>query len=161
MSTANQSITTLESVLDLAIELERAGVEFYERGRSATSDPRLEELFSWLGNEEQKHEAVYRQYYERFTGQTAETTELLGEYGHFIRLMRREIYVHLQPLAEPSPVALIDMALRFEKDTLLYFHEISALFPCDDRAPIMAICSEERRHIRALLELRRLHENDD
>lgn len=161
MTTANQSITTLESVLDLAIELERTGVAFYERGRSATSDPGVEELFGWLGNEEKKHEAVYRQYYERFTGQTAETTELLGEYGHFIRLMRREIAVHLQPLNGSSAVALLDMALRFEKDTLLYFHEISALFPAGDRAPILAICNEERRHIRALLELRRQHENDD
>jgi len=159
MPTANQSITTLESALDLAIELEQAGVEFYERARSTTTEPELEELFSWLGNEEKKHEAVYRQYYERFTGQTAETTELLGEYGHFIRLMRREIYVHLQLPDELSAVALLDMALRFEKDTLLYFHEIAALFPTGDRAPILAICNEERQHIRALLELRRQHEN--
>jgi len=161
MSNVNQSITTLESVLDLAIELERAGVEFYEQARSSTTNPELEELFSWLGSEEKKHEAVYRQYFERFTGQTAETTELLGEYGHFIRLMRREICVHLQLPEKPSIVALLDMALRFEKDTLLYFHEISALFPSGDRAPILAICNEERQHIRALLEQRQRHENSD
>lgn len=158
MTSANQSITTLESVLDLAIELERTGTTFYQQARATTADAQLDELFAWLSGEEKKHEAVYRQYYERFTGQTAETTELLGEYGHFIHLMRREISLHLQMPDKPSIMALLDMALRFEKDTLLYFHEITALFPDCDRAPIVAICNEERRHIRALLALRKENE---
>ena len=107
MTTGNQSITTLESVLDLAIELEQAGQAFYDRAHAAALDPQLVELFAWLSGEEKKHGAVYRQYYERFTGQTAETTELLGEYGHFIRLMRREITRHLQLPRELSMEALI------------------------------------------------------
>ena len=153
---ANQSITSLESVLDLAVWLEKHGQAFYEDARDAVTDPGLKETFSTLAAEEKKHCAIYTDLYELYTGKSAEGDELLGEYGNFIRLLIKEISQFLEFDGVLTQEELIDRALQFEKDTLLYFNEVKPLFRGKAGALIEAVCREEKRHIQQLLERREL-----
>jgi rubrerythrin len=154
MSKANQSLTTLGSALELAVWLEKHGQAFYENARRDRLAPELDTLFTWLAEDEKKHGQIYTRLFEDCTGQAIGETAPLGEYGLFIELMRKEVSRHLTIEPGLSPLDLLDRALQFEKDTLLYFHEIGALFPSDQRTPIDAICAEERQHVRQLLALR-------
>ena len=54
-----QSITSLESVLDLAVWLEKHGQAFYESARDTATEPGLKETFAILAAEEKKHCAIY------------------------------------------------------------------------------------------------------
>lgn len=153
---ANQSITSLESVLDLAVWLEKHGQAFYEDARDAVTDPGLKETFTTLAAEEKKHCAIYTDLYELYTGKSAEGDELLGEYGNFIRLLIKEISQFLEFDGVLTQEELIDRALQFEKDTLLYFNEVKPLFRGKAGALIEAVCREEKRHIQQLLERREL-----
>ena len=153
---ANQSTTSLESVLDLAVWLEKHGQVFYEDARDAATDPDLKETFATLAAEEKKHCAIYTDLYELYTGKSSEGDDLLGEYGDFIRLLIREITQSLEFKGVLTQEELIDRALQFEKDTLLYFNEVKPLFRGKAGALIEAVCREEKRHIQQLMERREI-----
>lgn len=147
-----QSIKTLESVLDLAVWLEKNGQEFYATAMNATDDVKLTRLFAYLAEEEEKHCATYTRLFEQQLGKSAGEEPLLGEYAHFIDLLIRELTSNLLVEDKTTPKQLIWKALRFEKDTLLYFNEIRALFDDASAAVIDSICREEKKHIRKLME---------
>jgi rubrerythrin len=149
---AGRSIKTLESVLELAVWLEKHGQEFYAAAMVETDDVELETLFAYLMEEEKQHCALYTRLFEQQTEKSAGEKPLLGEYAHFIDLLIREITANLIIEDEISPKKLLFKALRFEKDTLLYFNEIRDLFDDDSAAIIDSICREEKRHIRQLME---------
>jgi len=151
-----QSITSLESVLDLAVWLEKHGQAFYESARDTATEPGLKETFAILAAEEKKHCAIYTDLYELYTGKSSEGEELLGEYGKFIQLLIKEITSSLEITDVLSQEELIDRALQFEKNTLLYFAEVKPLFRGKAGALIEAVCREEKRHIQQLLERREL-----
>lgn len=153
---ANQSITSLETVLDLAVWLEKHGQAFYEQASDKASEPGLKETFAVLAGEEKKHCAIYTDLYELYTGKSAKGEKLLGEYGKFIQLLIGEIVESLQCEEVANPAELITRALQFEKNTLLYFSEVKPLFRGKAGALIEAICREEKRHIQQLLERRKL-----
>ena len=153
---ATQSITSLESVLDLAVWLEKHGQAFYEKACDAATDSCLKETFAALAVEERKHCAIYTDLYQMYTGKSAEGEELLGEYGKFIQLLIREITQSLEFEGVLTPEELLSRALQFEKNTLLYFAEVKPLFRGKAGALIEAVCREEKRHIQQLLESREL-----
>jgi rubrerythrin len=153
---ANQSITSIETVLDLAVWLEKHGQAFYERARDAATEPELEEIFAHLAVEEQKHCAIYTDLYQLYTGKSVEGEQLLGEYGKFIQLLIKEIIQSLDFEGTVSQEDLLSRALQFEKNTLLYFSEVKPLFRGKAGSLIEAICREEKRHIQQLMERRQL-----
>lgn len=155
MKFAWQSIKTIESVLDLAIWLEKQGQQFYEQVRESVDDPELEALCSHLATEEMEHGRIYRQLAEKMTGTPVVQEELFGEYGKFIELLISEMTVNLEIDRKISRQAILEKALLFEKDTLLYFNELKGLFAGEDLQAIQAICDEEKRHITRLLNYRR------
>ncbi len=153
---ANQSITTIESVLDLAVWLEKHGQAFYERARDAAAEPELKDIFAHLAVEERKHCAIYTDLYQLYTGKTVDGEQLLGEYGKFIQLLIKEIIQSLELQGVVSQEDLLSRALQFEKNTLLYFLEVKPLFRGKAGSLIEAICREEKRHIQQLMERRQL-----
>ena len=151
---ASKSITSLESVLDLAVWLEKHGREYYEKAEASATDADVKTLFSFLASEEQKHCAIYSDLYEFYTGRSTENEELLGEYGKFIKLLIREIIGVLDFEGVPSQEELVERALKFEKNTLIFFNEVRPLFVGKAAAMVEAVCNEEKRHIRQLMEYR-------
>ena len=153
---ANQSITSIVTVLDLAVWLEKHGQDFYEKARDKSDDPAMHKLFSDLAFEEGKHCAIYTDLYQLYTGKSAEGEKLFGEYGRFIELLIREIVQDLEFERVLNQSELIERALQFEKNTLLYFLEVKPLFRGKAGALIDAICREEKRHIQQLIERREI-----
>ena len=151
-----QSITSLESVLDLAVWLEKHGRAFYEKAGQEATDDALKELFGTLAAEEGKHCAIYTDLYEFYTGKSAEGDELLGEYGKFIQLLIAEIAGVLEFDGVQDQEELITRALQFEKNTLLFFNEVKPLFRGKAGTIIEVVCREEKRHIQQLMERRQL-----
>lgn len=150
---ANKSITSLESVLDVAVWLEKHGQEFYEKAEKETSDAKSKGLFAFLATEERKHCAIYTDLYKLYTGKSAEDERLLGEYGRFIQLLIKEITGVLKFEDDPGSSELLERALKFEKNTLIFFTEVKPLFTGKAESMVAAVCNEEKRHIQQLMEL--------
>lgn len=149
---AGYSITSLESVLDLAVWLEKNGHDFYEAAMDETEDPDLSALFALLMNEEKKHCELYTRLRANHLGEEEADQPLLGEYSQFIDLLVREITRNLHFEAKTTPKELLWKALLFEKDTLFYFTEVKSLFSGESARIIEKICLEEKKHIMQLME---------
>ena len=54
-----------------------------------------------------------------------------------------------------EPLQAIDIAIGFEKDTLLFFYELLNVTPAKAREAVKAIVEEEKRHVLLLSERRR------
>jgi rubrerythrin len=151
MMTLAGTIKSVETALDLAIHLEMAGKTFYENAKSGATDEKLRMLFSFLIEQELVHMERYKQLSERTTGKTVYQEALFGEYSRYIELLVGDISGKLTYDASLSMKDVLDMALGFEKDTLLFLYEIQALFSGNDATVVDDLCKEEKNHIQLLL----------
>lgn len=155
MTTLAGSLKSIETVLDLAIHLEKAGKAFYEKAGIASPDEKTKSLFSFLMGQEHAHMEQYKRLSQRATGQDTYQETLFGEYAMYIDLLMEEVTGKLEYAAFHSIRDVIDMAVAFEKDTLLYFNEIKSLFTGEAVETVDEICREEKKHIELLLALKK------
>lgn len=81
----------------------------------------------------------------------------MGGYGEFIKDLRDDMLRSLQSPENATSSECLDMALRFEKDTLVLFHEIRMRLKGADDAVIEQIYVEEKQHVRKLIAHREQH----
>ncbi len=151
MKTLGSTIRSVETVLDVAIHLEMAGQAFYEAALGTVTDAPLGQILAFLAEQEKKHFEFYKDLAEKMAGSDPYQEALFGEYGMYIDLLVRDVTGGLSFDPAMGPRQIVDMAVRFEKDTLLFFSEIRPIFDAKDQEAVMAIMQEERRHIRMLL----------
>lgn len=151
MHSASTSITSLATVIDLAISLEKHGRDFYANARDRTTDHKCREFFSWLVVEEENHHKTYLDLQKNKMGGTQDLEELPGGYGRFVELLVKEVTESLTLSEELSVQKAIDNALFFEESVVRYFEKVKTLFSAEQSKIIEGICEEEQKHIDAIL----------
>ena len=146
-------------VFSLAMEIEKSGNAFYSTVAAETSDAALRELFTFLAREEMRHHEFFRALAGRI-GELEVDREAWEESSAYIRAMTdgrlfvgQERAIHAARGVRSVREA-IDTAIGFEKDTLLFFHEIVAVTPERSRQAARQIIEEEKRHVLALSQRR-------
>lgn len=159
MSDIAHLVHSAETAVDLAISIEQRGRDFYLKVKEQTKDPKLDDLLSFLAAEEERHLGLYRQILDHISGGAFQEVELVGGYGEFIKDLTDDMLRSLQLPGNASTSVCLDMALRFEKDTLVLFHEIRTLLKGADHAVIDQIYAEEKQHVRRLIAYREQHKH--
>ncbi len=154
-----QECISPEDVMKLAIQIEETGRTIYENTQNQAQAPELIELFRFLAEEETKHIDTFQRIYENF---------LRG--GSQIKLPNPEDTFFLKTLAEnqifqgkdkalnlvktaTEPLQLINYALAFERDALLFFMKLYRMVCAQDRELISQLIKEEEGHIVKLTEI--------
>jgi rubrerythrin len=152
----------VKEVLDFAVYIEQNGYEFYTEASKKFSDPKIVELFKYLAQEETKHEKLFNE-----MAKSADTFEAEESYeGEFSAYMkefcashslanRNTIRTSLEALKTFDDV--LDMALDFEKDSVVFFSELKAMAAFDRGKVVEKVIQEELAHIRKLLNFRIKH----
>jgi rubrerythrin len=146
--------------IELAIQIEREGKEFFDAVAKAASEEEVRNVFRWLAAEETRHMQVFESMREE-----TERLALSGPYdweevGRYLRAMVQERV--FPGVEEASKVArgmkdlgrVFRFALQIEKDNILYFHELRDFVAEQDRGVLNRLIEEEKSHIRRLVELR-------
>lgn len=154
MVTASASITTLDVVIDLAIEMENHGRNYYAQARDKTKDPKCKEFFSWLVEQEEDHHQTYLRLLEDSSISEISPEELTGGYGQFIQRLVKEVTERLKEGENLSVKEVIEHAIYFEESVINYFQKVISLFPEDQANIIQVICDEEQTHIDAINQYR-------
>jgi rubrerythrin len=138
-------------VLEVAVRIERQGVDFYNKLYSGIETPQAKEAFSFLAAQEEKHAGVFRQILEK----VADYDPLFnypGEYGLFIEGVASRLLDKIEKAKSSLPAGneneVLDIGIEFETETILFYLEIkseSKLNPKNDRA-LQKIIDEERSH---------------
>jgi len=146
-------------VVEICVEIERNGYTFYESVAAKLSDPAVVKLARWLGEQEREHERIFVAMLEGL--RKADTWDSYeGEYALYMKaLSQSHVFTGTgaaTTLVEKitSDADMLDAAAWFEKDTILFLHEMKPAVPAAEQPVIERLINEERGHLRKINELR-------
>ncbi len=149
-----------EDILDFAIEIEMNGYAFYTETAKKFENLKTIKLFHLLAEQELKHEMFFKQLKDKqleFT--SSETLEASYE------IFKKE-FLHTYTFGDSDDTRnriksvatieeAVDMAINFEKDTVVLYSSIKKHIKNDEQDLIDKIINQELSHIGLLLELRK------
>jgi rubrerythrin len=156
------TLLTPAELVGLAVETEKGGRRFYAAAAAATGAPAVKDLFNYLATEEARHERVFADLHDKLKAQPAELPYDWDETSSYLRVITDSRYF----LSPHSPLVqsaanvksageLLEIALQFEKETLLFYLELVQVVGPAHRGVLAELVGQERQHIRKLDHLRR------
>ncbi len=140
----------VKDLVQIAIEDERTGVAFYTA--LAEKDGKLASIFADLAEQEEYHQARFENMLKRMDGlKLAE--QYNGEYMAYLRTLADTLaFTDEQTAAKMArdcadDAASLELAGRFERDTLMLMHEMRSLVPEKDQPVIDELIAEEQSHL--------------
>lgn len=148
-------------ILNVAIQMEIAGRSFYQELQKKAEQEEKRNLFAYLADEEQKHR-------ELFEGLKKERGVFRTEFGYDLEdyhmglslleesavFRTDEDAIQMAQKASSAEEAL-DAAIRFEKDSILYYQEMRPIVAQEYHGILDRIINEEKLHFRKLSEMRK------
>jgi len=146
-------------VVEMALELEKSGKAFYQAVAAKTDDAELKALFQDLAEQEQQHYDTFSKLSETDWAASPSTQR---EWDEYLMYLQAAIQSHFFEGPDKA-LALADqvddkkealrMAMGFEKDTLLFYHDLRDKVSEADEAMIERVIAEEKTHLRRLAAL--------
>jgi rubrerythrin len=151
-----------EELVRIAVQNEETGLSFYSMARDKAKSQEMREFFGYLAEQEKAHKEKFLKLAEsiRASAQPGEPADW-SETGEYIRAMTeshlfsgadRNIALASKAADEASAV---EFAIGFEKDTMLFFYQLSDLVHSVHKPLVQTIINEEKEHIRRLVEVRK------
>lgn len=148
---------SIREVVEQAVQTERLGREFYSRMSSKfRDDEKLKQLFDTLALKELEHEHKFSEMKENIGDEMMVDWDEAAQYLRAIVeseffLGKNKALPSMENLNSPGDA--VNYALRFEKETLLYYHGLKD--SVKDQDVLNEIINEEKSHIRWLSEYRK------
>ena len=150
-----------EELLEIAIQIERNGYAFYSQVAQRIGDVSAKKLIMWLAEEEKSHIGRFEEILSRFSqGEMDMQPEELEEYTLYLkaladsRVFSTEIEAKEAALKIKTEKDAIDLAIGFEKDSLLFLSWMKELIRGPDIAVVEALQREEMQHLKKLVGLK-------
>jgi len=143
-------------VAQAAVEIERKGQAFYRNVANAATAQAARDLFTFMAGEEAKHEAVFQALKNRLGEIEMPAYSNADEYQEYLEALIDSHALFHGGIAErlaseaSDMVTAVNIALSFEKDTLLFFLEMKELVPDTEKPLVQQCIEEERSHMRML-----------
>ena len=142
-------------VVEMGIQIEKNGRDFYNMIEKSSKDPKAKEVFSFLGKEEEKHikkfEAILLEV------KKYEPSEAYpGEYFSYIKTLSEEhIFVKENKGAElakdiKTDKEAIDKGIKFEKDSIVFYEAMKKVVLEGEHKTIDKLIEEEKSHLKKL-----------
>jgi rubrerythrin len=149
----------IEDVLEVAVRIERSGVEFYRVAGSMAHDPLIKDAMNILAAEEEKHIGIFRSLLDNIADYNPRF-EYPGEYETFISGVAQRVINGSQRAEEFLKAkdlnSALNAAISLEMDAIMFYNEISLEF-ADKKARdiIYQIINEEKDHWARLAALKK------
>ncbi len=148
-----------DEVLQMAVDVEVDGIEFYGKAEEMVDDVELKKTLKFLGDQEVAHKEKFLELKRALSASAKEQTvwdpesELCSYLG-----MMAELHVFKSKGGPRNLLAkvegeedVLDMAIRFEKDSILFFYSLSEMVEDEEaRKTIGALIKEEQNHLKTL-----------
>ncbi|MBN1782823.1 ferritin family protein [bacterium] len=153
------NVLSIEDVVDLGIEKEKARRDFYAHVADTFQDPEMKTLFSQLRDWENAHVNRFTKIRESLRGRASKES-YPGEMEAYMQsLVDDRFYSEVSPATfgehVESPLDAIRYGIAFEKDAILFFMEMARYVQADTKDTIMELMEEERSHVIHLIKLRK------
>jgi len=142
-------------IVDIAKKIEVCGQAFYDAAIGHFDDGEIRQLFTFLRNEERRHETEFEallSHVEEADGEWRDNEEYAGYMRNLAeyRVFPDPEAARALAVAIDEPTAVLRHAMNFEKDSILFLHEMRPLIREEDRTMVDRLLDEERKHLRLL-----------
>ncbi len=146
-------------LLEMAIHLEEEGEKFYKMFESKVENDELKRLFSYLAVQEHAHAITFKEIYREIEKEgfvSAYPDEEANKYLH--AWVDSQVFIDWDGLTKKTvwnKEEVLDLAIRLEKDSLLFYYEIEPFIPEKDRKILSEIIKQEKNHLYQLTEFKK------
>ena len=149
-----------EEIVDIALRIEANGLAFYRAALTRVKDPSVKAAYQHLAVEEERHAREFG----RLLAAQADVPKSPGAaqevYEYLSALTDSRIFVdeasaRAGALGVSDDAETVEMGMRMESETILFFTEVRDLVRRDDQEVLDSILIEERDHLRRLSLLRK------
>lgn len=149
------AVYSVNEIIEMAVQIERNGYAFYhEATKRKDLDPKTLEFISTLRDQELNHEKTFlslRDDIDMSVLELSQDWEMVAAYLKTIvdgRIFNDEFSAIKKATEAKDLIEVLDNAITFEKDTLLYFHAISDAITSERAKLILRrIINEEVSHV--------------
>jgi len=136
----------------VAVEDEKAGVSFYSALAQKAQSPQLREIFADLAEQERHHQKRFQEMLDSL-GDYQSPERYSGEYTSYLNALTTDRafpdadQANKAAQACKDDASAVELASRFERDTLILMTEMRKLVPEKDQAIVDELADEERGHL--------------
>lgn len=146
---------TGEEIIQLALEIEKAGGLFYRKAAANVNDTAAKEVFNYLAKEEEKHITDFEKLGEKLAKEFVPNESYVGEYGEYLRSIINNHIFNLSNVdnlinQDMTKKESINIALTFEKDSIIIFQEFKNFVSQSGQEVIQDLINEEKEHVKKL-----------
>ena len=154
-------ITFLSSdIVESGIQIEKNGKDFYEIVAASSKNDKAKQIFLYLAKEEEKHIKTFEVILSGI--ETYEPAEsYAGEYLDYLKALSEEhVFTKEKKGIEiaqnvNTDMEAIDLAIGFEKDSILFYYEMKKILLEKDYKPVDKLIEQEQEHLRKLSEVKK------
>lgn len=145
---------------EIAMNIEKNGLAFYTALASKAQGEKVKEIFSFMAEEEKEHYTTFKKLKEKLIAYGV-LEPLEEEYRDYVQelvdsnVFSKDIDAAEQAAGLSDPVEAINLALGFEKDSVIFFLQFRKAVPEDEKFVVEELIAEENHHINRLLVMRK------
>jgi rubrerythrin len=143
-------------ITELAMELEKSGEAFYRAVAEKADSQAVRDLFVDLADQEVMHYKVFKKLAQSIQDQPFMTDEEWDRYQRYLESTVDSAFFEGPDKALSAAESVEDeqeaigMAMRFEKETMLFFYDLRDVIPATGQDAIEKVIAEEKKHVRRL-----------
>ncbi len=148
-------------LLEIAIQMEKNGVAFYTTVARNVTEHKAIEVINWLAQEENSHIKRFEEILSGFKDEELDMPPAeLEEYTLYLkaladaRVFPTELKAREEAIGIKSERDAINLAIEFEKDSLLFLHAMKEMVPGEDVFAVEELQREEMLHLKKLVALK-------
>ncbi len=151
---------TSEEIINVAIDIERRGIAFYDTMARSTKSTALSSAFQLLVDMERQHVEIFLSMRTE-AGRTLALENFTAEHGAYLEaLAASSVFTDDMVTSEMvakinSDIEALEMAIGAEKDSILFYYELRDLMPHANHSLLSQVISEEKAHLRQLSQMKR------
>lgn len=149
-------------IMDMAMQIERDGVQFYRQCAGADMEPQVKEVFEYLIDQEKEHLRVFarmKEGVEDYRLPESYPGEMRSYVKSFVEGRVFSKTAEDQQLQLDNDREAVRFAIEFEERSILFYSTMKELVRASEKEVLDQVIGEEHKHIRQLLELRRDSKN--
>ncbi|MFH1868457.1 MAG: ferritin family protein [Candidatus Omnitrophota bacterium] len=147
-------------IVELGIQVEVNGKEFYDGIAEKSKNPDAKKVFSSLAMEEEKHVEDFKKILDPVS-KYEPVESYPEEYFSYINAVAREHIFTKKDKGREIAKAVstdkqaIEMAIGFEKDSILFYEGVKRIVPEHDKKLLDKLIEQEKIHLQKLWDLRK------
>lgn len=146
-------------VIEMALEIEKSGEIFYRTVAQKAKSPETKALFEELAEQEVLHYQTFKKLSSINWDQTLMPVGQMEQYLMYLQAVIQSAFFEGRDKALALAQEVSDekealkMAMGFEKETLLFFHDLRDMVSGADKDLVKRIVDEEKLHLQRLADL--------